>query len=153
MYWLFYCIQAAYLSCFKELFRIINIVDCHGNVAIKIYPHRFLLGSKFFNPFSCWSGLTWVVPCSCQAHQGLYSSRKTLLNSSKDCRIKQKIGTPDTGLRWISLWSPKHEQTWLLYKPNRVLSWTGTSVMLSWIYTTTIFTFLFKSNQISYSPP
>lgn len=82
---------------------------------------------------------------------GTYLSRKTLRNSSKDCRIKQKMGTPDTGLRWISLWSPKQAQTWLLYKPNRVLSWTDTSVMLSWIYTTTIFTFLFKSNQFFFS--
>lgn len=76
---------------------------------------------------------------------GTYSSRSTLLSSTKDCRIKQKIGTPDTGLRRISLWSPKHEQKLLSCKPNRVHSWTGTSVMLSFIYTTTVFTFLLKA--------
>lgn len=76
---------------------------------------------------------------------GTYSSRNTLQNSSEDCRIKQKIGTPHTGLRWISLWSPKQEQTWLSYKPSRVHSWTGTSVMLSLIYTTTNFILFLKA--------
>lgn len=30
---------------------------------------------------------------------GTYSSRKTLLNASKDCRIKQKIRTYDTEVK------------------------------------------------------
>lgn len=75
---------------------------------------------------------------------GTYSSSTTSLNASKDCRIKQKIGTYDTEIRWISLWSPDNGQRLLF-----IQTFHGyfSHAKLDLYNSTTIFTCLFKSVQ------
>lgn len=75
---------------------------------------------------------------------GTYSSSTTSLNASKDCRIKQKIGTYDTEIRWISLWSPDNGQRLLF-----IQTFHGyfSHAKLDLYNSTKIFTCLFKSIQ------